>query len=237
MTWSIVARDPVSGAFGIAAASRFFALGALVPWLKSGLGAAATQAFINPMLGQTTLGLLEIGEDAAEAVAAAVAADPGRAHRQLHAVDAYGRTGAFTGEACVDWCGHVAGEGVSVAGNMLVDRVVVEHSLQAYEAAADRPFAERLLAALQAGDAAGGDKRGRQSAVLAIHSTETYPELSIRVDDHADPINELQRIYTKAQRDFVVFRQFIPTAENPAGITDRAALEEARKAWAQTREV
>lgn len=237
MTWSIVARDPVSGAFGIAAASKFFALGALVPWVRGGLGAVATQAFINPMLGPNTLGLLEIGEDAASAVDAAMAADAGRAHRQLHVVDAHGRTAAYTGLECIDWCGHICAEDVSVAGNMLVDRVVVEHTLETYQARAELPFAERLLTALLAGDGAGGDRRGKQSAVLVSYTTEVYPDLSIRVDDHPDAPNELARVYAESQRDFAIFKQFIPTADNPAGITDREKLAAARKAWIKQHEV
>lgn len=233
MTWSIVARDPASGAFGVAAASKFFALGALVPWARSGLGAVATQAFINPILGQNTLGLLEIGEDAASAVDAAMAADAGRAHRQLHVVDAQGRTAAYTGLQCIDWCGHLCAEDVSVAGNMLADRVVVEHTLETYQARTELPFAERLLTALLAGDGAGGDKRGKQSAVLVTYTTEIYPDLSIRVDDHPDAPNELARVYAESQRDFAIFKQFIPTAENPAGITDREKLAAAREAWAR----
>lgn len=233
MTWSIVARDPVSGAFGVAAASKFFALGALVPWVRSGLGAVATQAFINPMLGPNTLGLMEIGEDAASAVEAAVAADPGHAHRQLHAVDARGRTAGYTGLQCIDWCGHLCAENVSVAGNMLVDRVVIEHTLETYQSKSDLPFAERLLAALLAGDGAGGDKRGRQSAVLVTYTSEVYPDLNIRVDDHPDAPSELARVYAESQRDFAIFKQFIPTAENPAGITDRPKLAAAREAWAR----
>ena len=236
MTWSIVARDPVSGAFGVAAASKFFALGALVPWLKSGLGAVATQAFVNPMLGPNTLGLLEIGEDAESALEAAIAADPGRAARQCHVVDRCGGTAGYTGTECIDWCGHICAPGVSVAGNMLVDRVVVEHTLARYQADQALPFAERLLTALLAGDAAGGDKRGRQSAVLVTYSSEVYPDLSLRVDDHPDAPNELARIYAESQREYALFRQFIPTAENPAGVTDRNRLEEARRAWAARQE-
>src|SRR5262249_47323808 len=167
------------------------AVGALVPYVKSGIGAIATQALTNPFYGIDGLRLLEAGKAAPEVVSALTAADSGREHRQLHAIDAQGRIAAHTGTACVDWCGHLAADQVSVAGNMLVGPRVIEDTLSAYEKNAALAFPRRLIAALRAGEAAGGDKRGRQSAALLICGEEEWPDLDLRVDDHVDPLADL----------------------------------------------
>lgn len=224
MTWSIIARD-ASGAFGIAIASRFFAVGALCPHIRSGIGAVATQALVNPMYGPWVLDALAGGTSAAQAVARVTAADEGREHRQLHAVDADGVTAAHTGSACIPWCGHTSGPGFSVAGNMLAGPQVIEATAAAWRENERLAFAERLIEALAAGDAAGGDKRGKQGAALKIHTTEDYPALDIRVDDHADPVAELRRLYAVSLERFQPFTQFLPSRANPAGTTDRAAIE------------
>ena len=153
-------------------------------------------------------------------------ADQGRDHRQLHMIDAQGRIAAHTGSACIDWCGHRAGEGYSVAGNMLAGPGVIDATARSYEKNASMKFAERLIAALAAGEAAGGDKRGKQGAALRIHATEDYPFLDIRVDDPEDPIAELQRLYRKSLERFQPFASCLPSRANPAGITDRAVIEE-----------
>src|SRR5438552_15487563 len=150
MTWSIVARDP-SGALGVAVASRFFAVGALCPAARSGKGALSTQALINPLYARDGIAALEAGEAPADIVARLTAADPGRDARQFHVVDALGRTAAYTGAACIEWCGHSSGDGYCVAGNMLAGPQVIERCARAYEAASALPFAERLLAAMEAG--------------------------------------------------------------------------------------
>jgi len=162
MTWSIIARDRASGQFGIAVASRFFAVGALVPRVKSHIGAIATQALVNAFFGTEGLQLLERGATAPDVVSAVTAADPGRDHRQMHVMDAQGRIAAHTGKACIDWCGHLAGDNVSVAGNMLAGASVIEDTAAAYERNAALSFPRRLIAAMRAGEAAGGDKRGKQ---------------------------------------------------------------------------
>jgi uncharacterized Ntn-hydrolase superfamily protein len=224
MTWSIVARD-ASGAFGIAIASRFFAVGALCPWLRSGVGAVATQALVNPMYGARILDALEAGASPEDAIRRVTGGDEGREHRQVHAVAADGRSFAFTGKACIDWCGHTAGEGFSVAGNMLAGPQVVEATAQAWRTHAELPFAQRLIEALAAGEAAGGDKRGKQAAALRIHTSEDYPALDIRVDDHEEPIAELRRLHAKSLERFQPFSAFLPTRANPAGTTDRAVID------------
>jgi uncharacterized Ntn-hydrolase superfamily protein len=226
MTWSIIARDPTSGAFGVAIATRFFAAGALCPHARSGIGALSTQALVNPHYGPQALELLCAGVPAPEAVQRVIAPDEGRDHRQLHAIDAAGRIGQHTGAQCIDWCGALAADGYSVAGNMLANERVIRETARAYEASRG-PFAERLLAALEAGEAAGGDKRGKQSAALLIHSTEAYPELDVRVDDHAEPLVELRRLYDKAHERFIPFMRCGPSKARPWGELDRARIEEA----------
>jgi uncharacterized Ntn-hydrolase superfamily protein len=223
MTWSIVARDPATGAFGVAVTTRFFAVGALCPFVASGIGAVATQALVNPLLGSRGLRLLAEEIAAEAALPLLLAADEGREHRQLHLVDRRGRTAAFTGNACIGWCGHEAGDGVSVAGNMLAGPAVVGATLAAYRAASG-PFARRLLDALDAGQNEGGDKRGRQSAALLIGAGEDYPELDLRVDDHQDPLVELRRLYAVSLR-YAPYRRYMPSRANPSGRTDRAGLE------------
>src|SRR5881394_206667 len=225
MTWSLIARDPASGAFGIAVATKNFAVGCRVPHIESGIGAVATQALSNPFYGVNGVRLLREGQSAAEVVQALTAADDGREHRQLHVMDAAGRTAAHTGKDCIDWCGSTAGEGFSVAGNMLAGPAVIAESAKAYAANAALPFPRRLIAALKAGEAAGGDKRGKQSAALVIYSEEKWPDLDLRVDDHTDPLAELERLEVVSRERWVHFRPFLPTRKNPAGITDRATID------------
>ncbi|MFN7642923.1 MAG: DUF1028 domain-containing protein [Burkholderiales bacterium] len=233
MTWSIVARDPASGAFGVAVATRFFAVGALCTHADGGTGALATQALINPTFGPRGLRLLREGLDAATVVAALVAADPGRGSRQLHLQDARGGIAAHTGADCVPWCGHLVREGFSVAGNMLAGPQVIEETARAYEAGAALPFAQRLIRALEAGEAVGGDKRGKQSAALRIHTSEEYPALDLRVDDHPDPLAELARLEAISRERFVHFATFFATRANPGGTWDRAVIDAALAGLAQ----
>jgi uncharacterized Ntn-hydrolase superfamily protein len=226
MTWSIVARDH-SGAFGVAIASKFFAVGVLCPHARSGVGALSTQALVNPLYGARALELMAQGVAAADVVHTLTDADEGREHRQLHMIDAQGRIAAHTGSACIDWCGHLEGDGYSVAGNMLAGPQVIRDTAAAYQTGAELPFAERLIAALQAGDAAGGDKRGKQAAALLIHGVEDYPLLSLRVDDHDNPLAELHRLWEKSLERYQPFVACLPGRVRPAGITDRALIEAA----------
>jgi uncharacterized Ntn-hydrolase superfamily protein len=224
MTWSIVARGD-DGALGIAIASRFFAVGALCPYARARVGAVATQALVNPHYGPAVLDRLAGGETPRQALDAVVAADEGRAHRQVHVVDAQGRSAAHTGAQCIDWCGDLAGDGFSVAGNMLAGERVLVDTAEALRAQRDRPLAERLIAAMEAGEAAGGDKRGKQAAALRIVTAEDYPMLDLRVDDHADPLRELRRLYDVSLERFQAFVSCLPSGARPAGIIDRAAIE------------
>jgi uncharacterized Ntn-hydrolase superfamily protein len=223
MTWSIIARDEATGAFGVAVATKFFAVGALCPH-ASPFGALATQALVNPTYGPRGLRLLAEGRQPTQVMAALVSADEGRDHRQLHLIDR-GDCAAYTGSACIAWCGHRVAHGFSVAGNMLAGPAVIADTSAAYAANAHLPFPRRLIAALMAGEAAGGDKRGKQSAALIIHSSEEWPDLDLRVDDHADPLPELARLERVSRERFVHFRKFLPTRANPAGVYDRAIIE------------
>jgi uncharacterized Ntn-hydrolase superfamily protein len=227
MTWSIIAKDGATGQFGIAVATKFFAVGARVPHIAAGHGAIATQALVNPYYGVDGKQLLREGKSPRDIVAMLTAADDGRESRQLHIMDADGKIAAHTGKDCVDWCGHIQGDGFSIAGNMLAGARVLDDTAKAYLANQDLPFPRRLIAALRAGEAAGGDKRGKQSAALLIHDREEWSALDLRVDDHADPLDELERLERVSRERWVHFRQFMPTRQNPAGITDRATIDAA----------
>jgi uncharacterized Ntn-hydrolase superfamily protein len=225
MTWSIIARDNATGQFGIAVATKFFAVGARVPYIAAGIGAIATQALVNPYYGIDGLKLLREGRSPQDIVASLIAADSGHASRQLHIMDAGGRVASHTGSACVDWCGHIEGDGFSIAGNMLAGARVLDDTAKAYASSEKLPFAQRLIATMRAGEAAGGDKRGKQSAALLIHDQEEWSALDLRVDDHANPLAELERLEQVSRERWVHFRNYLPTRKNPAGITDRATID------------
>lgn len=226
MTWSIIARDEATQRTGIVVATKFFAVGALVPHIKTGVGAIASQAFINPHFGARGLQLLETGLSAETVIARLLAEDEGRANRQLHMMDREGKFAAYTGAACIDWCGHERGAGYSIAGNMLAGPAVLAETIRAYEMSATLPFAQRLIAAMLAGEAAGGDRRGKQSAALLIHDAEDYPLYDLRVDDHLDPLPELARLEEVARQRFLHFRRFMPRSGHPSGLVDRGQLED-----------
>jgi uncharacterized Ntn-hydrolase superfamily protein len=230
MTWSIIARESSTGRFGIAVATRFFAVGARVPHIAAAVGAVATQALVNPYYGIDGLTLLRAGKSPRETIDLLKAGDSGHASRQVHVMDATGRIAAYTGPECVDWCGHVEGEGFSIAGNMLAGAAVLDDTAAAFIANANLPFARRLIAAMRAGEAAGGDKRGKQSAALLIHGSEEWSDLDLRVDDHADPLTELERLEAVSRERWVHFRPFLPTRKNPGGVTDRTIIDAAVEA-------
>jgi uncharacterized Ntn-hydrolase superfamily protein len=169
--------------------------------------------------------LLREGRKPRDIVETLIAADAGRESRQLHIMDASGRIAFHTGRECVDWCGHLEGSGFSIAGNMLAGARVLDDTAKAYVANEQLPFAQRLIAAMRSGEAAGGDKRGRQSAALLIHGDEEWSDLDLRVDDHSDPLAELERLEQVSRERWVHFRQFLPTRRNPAGITDRETID------------
>ena len=225
MTWSIVARDPATGQIGIAVATCAFAVGGRVPYVRTGVGAVASQAFVNPFYGPRGLDLLAGGASAVETVAALVGSDTGRGDRQVHVLDGAGRLAAHTGADCVPWCGHILREEFSVAGNMLAGPAVIEDTAATFAATAGEPLHARLLAGLVAGEKAGGDKRGRQSAAILTHDGEDYPLVDIRVDDHADPLAELGRLLAIWSGRPSHYRRAMPSRARPDGIVGRAAIE------------
>jgi uncharacterized Ntn-hydrolase superfamily protein len=225
MTWSMIAKDDATGRVGIIVATRFFAVGACVPFIQTGVGAVASQAFLNPLYGPAGLACLARGVTAADTIEQLTRADAGRDHRQLHVMDTSGRFAAYTGTACVDWCGHLVQSTFSVAGNMLAGPDVIADTAAAYVAHADAPFARRLIAAMMAGEAAGGDSRGRQSAALLIHDLEDYPLYDLRVDDHPDPLAELVRLQRVACERYLHFRRRMPSKAAPSGNTDRSDMD------------
>ena len=234
MTWSLIARD-VDGSFGVAIASRFFAVGALCVHTRRAFGALSTQALMNPLYGPAGIAMLEGGIAAADVVARLTEADAGRAQRQLHVLGARGRGAAFTGANCIDWCGHQLHDDFSLAGNMLTGPDVLDATAAAFVANSGRSLGERLVAAMAAGEAAGGDKRGKQAAALRLHGDEDYPALDIRVDDHAEPIVELARLYEKSLGRFQPFVACLAGRHDPVGLVDRDAIEARIEAFAAAR--
>jgi uncharacterized Ntn-hydrolase superfamily protein len=225
MTWSIIAKDNATGQIGIAVATKFFAVGSRVPHIAARIGGIATQALINPYYGIDGVKLLREGREPGDIIQTLIGRDTGHASRQLHIMDANGRIAAYTGKDCVDWCGHLAGDGFSIAGNMLTGSRVLDDTAKAYVANVGMPFAQRLIAGMHAGELAGGDKRGKQSAALLIYGEEEWSDLDLRVDDHVDPLGELARLEAVSRERWVHFRKYLPSRKNPAGVTDRAVID------------
>lgn len=198
-TFSIVGRDAENGDLGVAVQSRFLAVGAVVPWAQAGVGAVATQSFPSPVYGSTGLGMLSLGARPEVALSELVAADEGRAVRQVGMVDAIGRSVCYTGADCLGWAGHIAGENFAAQGNMLTGERTVTAIAEEFQKTSGS-LADRLMAALAAGQAAGGDARGKQAAaLLVVRDKGGFMGLSdryidLRVDDHTYPINELSRL-------------------------------------------
>ena len=201
MTFSIVARCPRTGMLGIATSSKALAAGGMVPYCRAGVGAIASQAFPNPYLGIEGLTLLEQGLAAARALERLVESDRGRDLRQVAIVDHDGHTAAYTGDKCIPWAGALEGGGYVCLGNILAGEDVTKAMGHAFETSVNEVLPERLLRALEAGQDAGGDRRGRQSAGINIVHTEEYPYCDLRVDDHPDPIPELRRVFELFQRE------------------------------------
>ena len=213
-TFSIVAFDPKTGDLGVGVQSKFLAVGSVVPWAKAGVGAIATQSFANVAYGPQGLAMLKAGKMAAETVAALTGADPDRDRRQVGIVDAKGNSASFTGKKCLDWAGHIQKAYFCVQGNILAGEKVVSTMAAAHEKARKQEGAELadwLVAALRAGQAAGGDKRGRQSAaVLVVRDKGGYGGgndrfVDLRVDDHEQPIEQLAHLLE-------LHKQFYPRA-------------------------
>jgi uncharacterized Ntn-hydrolase superfamily protein len=225
MTWSIVAHDPNTGNFAVAVATKAFAVGAICPFVRAGVGAVSTQSISNRYLGPAILDGLARGLPPAAAIEGALAGDEGRGLRQVHAVDRFGRTAAWTGRNCVEWCGSMAGEHIGVAGNMLTGEPTVRETLRTWNTGGDLPMPERLMAAMLAGEAAGGDRRGKQSAAMVTIGTEDFPDLNLRVDDHAEPLTELKRLLGIWRIEGGYRVGVAPSKANPSGATDLDAIE------------
>lgn len=214
-TFSIAAHDPESGMFGVCVSTKVPAVGAICPYARAGVGAVVTQARANPLFGIDGLDLLEKGYSAEKTIRALLDLDDEPERRQLLVVDSRGRSAARTGSGCDEWRGHRLGDGYAVAGNLLVGEATVLEMAAAFEASAGRTLPERLVRSLEAGQAAGGDRRGRQSAAIYVVHTEPYPYLDLRVDEHPDPVAELRRIYEVVKGDLLPLLEALPTREHP----------------------
>ncbi|KPL51388.1 hypothetical protein ABB55_03380 [Prosthecomicrobium hirschii] len=228
-TFSIVARCAAAGHLGVAVATAVPAVGSMCPFTMAATGAVSTQSWVNPYLALAVLDRLAGGEDAEAALAAVLAEDEAADLRQIGVVDGAGRASAWTGAACTPWAGHIVGEDFAVQGNMLTGPEVIDAMAAAFRASAGEALDERLMRALEAGDAAGGDRRGKQSAALRVHGPEAYPLLDIRADEHPHPVGELRRILGIARLQLMPFVAHMPKRGQPAGpqpaaVTDVLAL-------------
>jgi uncharacterized Ntn-hydrolase superfamily protein len=209
-TFTIVARCPDTGHVGVAVATAVPAVGAMCPYTRCGVGAVSTQSWVNPYLAIGILDHLAAGLDAEAALAKVLDGDDAREFRQVGVVDAAGRAAAFTGASCTPWFGQHVGDGFAAFGNMLTGPEPVADMAAAFEASKGASLDERLMLALEAGDASGGDKRGKQSAALRIHGSEEYPLVDLRADEHARPVAELRRILTIARQQLFPFVAGMP---------------------------
>lgn len=224
MTFSIVARCPDSGALGIAISSAIPSVGSLCNYIESAVGAIATQSWVNPFLAINSLAQLRAGGAAAAALRSTLATDSGASLRQVGIVSNTGESGCWTGDDCVPWAGHLTGAGYAIQGNMLTGPEVLNSMCQAFLDHREQDLAERLLLTIEAGQRAGGDKRGRQSAALKVVRDQPYPWLDLRVDEHEDPIKELRRIYPIAVAQYLPFVASLPTTEQAGVVADPATM-------------
>lgn len=204
-TYSIVARDSITGEMAVGVQSHWFSVGSLVSWGKSGVGVVATQSFVNPAYGPQGIELMEKGKSASEALNELVNKDEGKSYRQVAFLDASGKTAAFTGEKCVESAMHFAGNNFSVQANMMLNDNVIPEMKKAFKQYSNLPLAERVVKVLQAAEAAGGDIRGKQSAALIVVGADKVAnswedkKIDLRVDDHAEPLEELERLLKVAR--------------------------------------
>ena len=216
-TFSIAARCSRSGMLGVAVSTAVPAIGGLCAFVGPRIGAVATQSWVNPYLGIDGLSLMKGGMSAKAALDKLIAEDPGREVRQLGIVDAQGNVAAFTGKECTLWCGHEVGDGFTVQGNMLVSGETVSAMAKAARDGAALALPERLMRVLEAGQKAGGDKRGKQSAYMKVHDAEEYPYLMLGVDDHPAPVAELRRVYEVARAQCLPFVTGLSTRQSSVG--------------------
>ncbi|WP_018964134.1 DUF1028 domain-containing protein [Ancylobacter sp. FA202] len=217
MTFSIVARCPSSGLLGVAVATAVPAVGSMCPFTRAKVGAASTQSWVNPYLALGVLEAIAGGQGAQAALEAALAEDEARELRQIGVVDHAGEASAFTGADCTQWCGQEIGDGFAVQGNMLTGPEVIDAMASTFRASEGQKLDERLMRAMEAGDAAGGDRRGRQSASLRVQGEEEYCALDLRVDEHPRPVTELRRVLEIARLQLVPFVEGMPKRGVKAG--------------------
>lgn len=216
-TFSIVGRCERTGQLGVAVSTADVGAGRLVTWARAGVGAVATQSWPSLYLAIDGLRLMESGLSAAEATDRVLAEDPGRGVRQLGMVDATGGSATFSGDECTEWYGGVSEPNFAAQGNMLLRGDTVSAMADSFRATAGLELAERLMRALEAGQAGGGDKRGRQCAALLVVDREEYPLWDLRVDEHPQPVAELRRVYEIARLQLLPFVEGLPTRANPLG--------------------
>ncbi len=216
-TFSVIARDPSKNIFGIAVSTKVPAVGSLCPFIRHGVGAVCTQAWVNPELGPLILDRLSKGEPAKDALSNVMNNEVDAELRQVGVVDSLGGSAAFTGSSTDQWTGHKSGENYSIQGNMLVDENTLVAMQKIITSNRTLDLSERLLRSLEAGQNAGGDKRGRQSAALLVHNQQTVPLVDLRVDENADPVKELRRIYEIAKTELFPFIEALPTPSRPKG--------------------
>lgn len=215
-TFSVVARCARTGQLGVAVSSAVPAVGSICPFVKSGVGAVSTQSWVNPYLALEALRLIEAGNPVQQSLAAVLDTDDAKDLRQIGVVGHRGESAAWSGKQCTPWFGHVVADNFAIQGNMLTGASVIEAMAAAMRASESLDLAERLVLALEAGDAAGGDKRGRQSAALRVHEREDYPLLELRADEHARPVSELRRVYEIAKAQLLPFVRGMPRKGQPA---------------------
>lgn len=227
-TFSIAARCPQTGMLGVAVSTKVPAVGSICPFAKAGVGAIASQAWANPYIGVYGLRLLEQGWDAELVRDSLVGWDPDIERRQFTVVDRTGKAAAFTGSNTDGWQGHRVGDHYAAAGNMLVGQETVDAMADAFESNGEVAFPERLLMSLEAGQAAGGDKRGKQSAALYVVDKEAFPYADLRVDEHKAPVGELRRVFEVCRTEYFPFLETLPTRDNPSGSFNTEILDKMR---------
>ena len=210
MTFSIVAHCLRTGQLGVSVATAVPAVGSMCPYVKSGVGAVSTQSWVNPYLAVESLRLMEAGKSGPEALDIVMAKDEGRDLRQIGIVDAQGRSMAWSGKSCTDWFGQIVEPHFAVQGIMLVSAPTIEAMAEAFRMSEPLDLVERLMLALEAGEAAGGDKRGRQSASLRVHHIKDYALVDLRVDEHHHPVAELRRVFNIAKLQLLPFVEGMP---------------------------
>jgi uncharacterized Ntn-hydrolase superfamily protein len=216
-TFSIAARCERTGMLGVAVSTAVPGVGGICPFIAPHCGAVSTQSWVNPYLGIDGVALMAKGMSAQAALKQLIADDPGRDVRQVGIVDKTGESAAHTGQNCVVWAGHIIGRNFSIQGNMLAGETTVKTMAKAFERTDELDLPERLIVVLEAGQTAGGDKRGRQSAAVKVYWNEEFPYLDLRADEHRHPVAELRRIFEVARHQLLPFVDGMPSRKNPLG--------------------